>query len=92
MSPMELVSADLYEFNGNDFMVIADAYSGFVEATKLPRTTSAEIIKAFEKLFSFVGYPARLRTDNATNLCSAEAERYYDSKGIRHETSSPEFP
>ena len=68
MSPMELVSADLYDFQGKDYLVIADAYSGFVESERLPRTTSSEIIKAFEKFFSIVGYPARLRSDNAPNL------------------------
>ena len=49
MSPMELVSADLYDFKGNDNLVIADAYSGFVESERLTRTTSSEIIKALEK-------------------------------------------
>ena len=33
--PLELVNVDLYELKGKQFLVIADAYSGFVEVKPL---------------------------------------------------------
>ena len=32
--PLELVSTDIYEISGKQYLVIADAYSGFVEVKK----------------------------------------------------------
>ena len=91
-APMQLISADLYDLEGKDFLAIIDAYSGFVESKPLKRITSSEVIKAFESFFGYVGYPERIRTDNGRQLCSREMEEYFSSKGITHETSSPEFP
>ena len=90
--PLELVSTDIYDFKNNQYLVIADAYSGFVEVKKLKRITSAEVVKALDDFFSLVGYPTRLRNDNGQQLVSEETQKYLSKHGIVQETSSPEFP
>ena len=90
--PLELVSADIYELGGKSYLAMVDAYSGFVEVEYLARITSESVIKAIEKFFQLTGYPERLRSDNGRQFVSEEIRRFYESRGIRHETSSPEFP
>ena len=58
--PMELVSADIYELKGKSFLVIVDAYSGFVDVIELKRITSSDVIRALEKFCAMPGYPSRL--------------------------------
>ena len=90
--PLELVSTDIYEISGKHYLVIADAYSGFVEVKKLRRIVSADVIAAMDEFFSLVGYPTRLRSDNGRQLVSEEAKEYLRKHGVAQETSSPEFP
>ena len=91
-APLELISVDIYDFKGVQHLVIADAYSGFVEVKILKRTSSADVIKAMESFFSLVGYPCRLRCDNGRQLVSEEMKKYLEKHGVTQETSSPEFP
>ena len=90
--PMELVSVDIYELKGKNYLVLADAYSGFVAVEELRRITSSEVIKAIEKFCRIPGYPTRIRSDNGRQFVSQECKEFYISRGIVHETSSPEFP
>ena len=90
--PLELVSADIYELGGKTYLAMVDAYSGFVEVEPLTRIASENVIKAMEKFFHMTGYPERLRSDNGRQFVSEEIRRFYRSRGISHETSSPEFP
>ena len=89
--PMELVSVDIYELKGKNYLVLADAYSGFVAVEELRRITSSEVIKAIEKFCRIPGYPTRIRSDNGRQFVSQECKEFYLSRGIVHETSSPEF-
>ena len=53
--------------------------------------TSQAVIQALEKVFRVTGYPEVLRSDNGRQFVSSETEAYLASKGVRHETSSPEL-
>ena len=74
------------------FLVIAGAYSGFVEVKPLRRITSVDVIKALEEFFWLVGYPTRLRSDNGRQLVGEQTNKYLRENRVIQQTSSPEFP
>lgn len=90
--PMELFSADIYEWAGKTYLAMCDGHSGMLFSRPMPRITSSELIKALESIFNITGYPERLRSDNGRQFVSAETREYLHGNGIRLETSSPEFP
>ena len=65
-------------------LVLVDYFSRWVEVDVIKSTTSEVIIKRLDKQFSRYGVPSALRTDNGTNLVSAEMEEYLNEMGIKH--------
>lgn len=64
--PFELVSTDLFQYKKNDYIAIADRYSGFLDFRKLKAPNSHEVIKALKSWFSVHGIPRMLKSDNGT--------------------------
>ena len=89
---MQLMSIDIYEFNGQQHLATIDGYSGFVTAHKLKRTTTQEVINTLDNIFKLFGYPEKIRSDNGRQLVSEKMRGYLSSKGVEQETSSPHFP
>ena len=90
-SAMEQLSADLFDLNGNQYLVIVDRFSGYPFVSRLKRTNTEAIVKEFEAVFDNYGLPRRIRTDGGpqfrgpfANFCSA--------RGIIHEKTSPYHP
>lgn len=90
--PFELVSTDLFEFKGNDYIVIADSYSGFFDFKKLRTTTSKAIIEQLRNWFSIHGVPRVLKSDNGPQYTSGQFVRFKKEWNFEHVTSSPHFP
>lgn len=55
---------------------LVDYFSRWVKVDVIKSATSEVIIKCLDKQFSRYGVPSTLRTDNGTNLASAEMEEY----------------
>ncbi|KAK2549603.1 Uncharacterized protein P5673_029852 [Acropora cervicornis] len=57
--PWSIVAQDLYSFQGNNFLITVDAFSGYWEVDKLPQTTSPAVIDATKQHFARYGIPDR---------------------------------
>ena len=89
--PMQQVSVDLFDFAGNDWLVMVDRYSGFPFVQKLTSLTSESIFKICLRWFHDWGFPQTLRSDNGPQFkqrFSTLCEEHF----ITHETSSPYNP
>ena len=89
---MQLISADIFEWEGKYHLAMVDGYSGMLFHNSMTNISSATVIQAYEKVFQMTGYPERIRSDNGRQFVSAQTVAYLTSKGIIAETSSPEFP
>lgn len=70
--PFEIVGSDLFHFQGNDYILIADSYSGFFDFVKLRETSSRTVIVELKKWFATFGIPRILLTDNGPQYSSVE--------------------
>ena len=63
-----------------------------MEVDIIRSTTSEVIIKCLDAQFARHGVPTTLRTDNGSNLVSAEMEEYLKEMGVEHKLTTPLWP
>jgi len=78
-SPYEKVGSDLFEIQGQKYIVIVDYYSNYFEFFKLTNATTSNIIKIFKENFSRYGIPKLLITDNGAQYTSEAFKIFADT-------------
>lgn len=79
-------------FHGQQFLIVVDAYTKWLEVFRMQETNSAAIIKALRKLFATFGIPSIIVNDNAANLTSREILMFYEKNGIKMLPIAPYNP
>ena len=87
--PWQILSSDLFEFKGNQYLLISDKYSKFLIVRKLTSTTSCAIINHLKSNFALHNIPERLTTDNGPQYASEEFRDFMQTYRVEHVTSSP---
>ena len=72
--PFHHLWADLFEAQGNNYLVVVDGYSSWPIIYHCKRSTSSEIIKIFRKIFTSYGAPTIVTTDGGKCFTSSEFE------------------
>ena len=90
--PWELVSTDLFKWNGDDYLLIVDSYSRFIEIAKLLDTSSSRVIHHTKSVFARHGIPTTVKSDNGPQYTSDEYKKFSTEWGFKHVTSSPYYP
>ena len=82
--PWSKISADLFQLDGNSYLVMVDHYSDYIDLESLNTNTSANtVIRAMKRQFARHGIPDELLTDNALNL------KVTNTQGLHDNTVSP---
>ena len=68
--PWEVAASDILTFEGEQYLVLVDYYSKYIEVTKLKNLTSPEIKGALKEHVSRHGIPAKLITDCGAQYAS----------------------
>jgi transposase InsO family protein/predicted aspartyl protease len=89
--PWQVVALDLCVYERENYLVVQDYFSRFIEAKKLTSTTSSRVISVLTDIFARHGIPEKLVTDCGTQFVSAEMHAWATKIGMRIRTSSPEF-
>ena len=79
-------------FVGKMFLVLVDTHSKWIEACITRSSTSEVGIEELRSLFSQLGLPELIVTDNAQCFKSEEFESFLRKNGIKHATSVPYHP
>ena len=87
-----MAASDIFTFEGEQFLVLVDYYSKYIEVTKLKDLTSQETIQALEEHFGRHGIPARLITDCGVQYTSKEFTDFAKSYNFEHVLVSPKHP
>ena len=74
------------------FLVIVDAHSKFVDVVPMPHATTANTIAALRHVFSCLGLPECLVTDNGTQFTSAKFQKFVRDNEIQHTLTAPGHP
>lgn len=78
--------------NGKYIFVLVDLYSRYVVAEFMNRTLSADVIRVLKQIFTKLGLPFVLTTDNAKNFSSQELKDYCVDYGIKLTHTTPYWP
>ena len=90
--PWELVSTDLFSLDGEDFLLIVDSYSQYIEIAKLSNTSSKKVIECTKSVFTRHGIPTTVKSDNGPRYTAAEYKEFSRTWGFKHITVSPYHP
>ena len=90
--PWHTLGTDLFHCKGQNYILVADYYSKFPVVKKLTSTTSSAIILQMKSIFSEFGIPSKLISDNGPQYASEEFRKFTVEYGIKHQTSSPNYP
>ena len=75
--PRERVSADLFQLDGNNCLVLVDHYSDYIELEPLRNTSAVAVIRAMKRNFARHGIPEECVTDNGSQFVSREYVRTF---------------
>ena len=87
--PWEIVATDLFSWNGNDYLLLVDYYSRFIELAKLSDTKSQSVIDHSKAIFARHGIPSIVRSDNGPQYSANEYKQFSKAWGFTHITTSP---
>lgn len=90
--PFQKVAADLCEHEGENYLVLIDYYSRYLEIAHLSNMTASTVIYRVKNIFARHGVPETLFTDNGSQFTSTEFQQFSAEWGFSHVTSSPHHP
>ena len=90
--PWEVVAADIFEFQGHQYLLVVDYFSKFIEIARLINMQSITTIAALKNIYGRFGIPNKMVTDNGTQFASEQFQNFSKTWGFVHETSSPTYP
>ena len=89
--PFEAMSIDLGQYEGTDYLICVDRYSGWPLVEKLRKLDTTTTTNCLEDWFVDVGKPLRIRSDGGPQF-RTEFDEWCHEQGIIHELSSPDHP
>ena len=88
-NPFEKIFADVFQFAGNNFLVVGDRLSGWLEIFSIPRGTSQAgsrgLIKCLRVLFSRFGVPEEISSDGGPEFTSSATKEFLKPGMLRIE-------
>jgi len=90
--PWQKIGTDLFEFKGNQYLLIVDYHSRFIEIALLNGTSAENVIRHTKSIFARHGIPEVVISDNGPQFSSDAYARFADDYQFKHITSSPYYP
>ena len=86
------LGTDLFYWNKIDYLVIGDYFSKYLIVRRLPNSSTHAVIKESGLVFTELGRPFVLRSDNGPCYSSREFHNFLSFYQVDHITSSPHYP
>jgi transposase InsO family protein len=90
--PWEMVATDLFQWEQNNYLVVADYYSRYSEVVKLENITSRAVVNHVKPIFARHGIPSVVRSDNGPQYTATEYKQLAQKWNFEPQTSSPYYP
>ena len=90
--PWGKVATDLFSHNGENFIVVVDYFSNFIEMERITSTSSRSVIQALKMIFGRHGIPESLVSDNGPAYASEEFHEFAAKWEFQHITTSSHYP
>lgn len=89
--PFQKIASDILEYDKNNYLVIVDYLTKWLEIIPLKTKQSLDIINAFKQIFATHGVPDIVISDNMPYF-SKECQTFAEKYGFEFKTSSPRYP
>ena len=86
------LGTDLFYWNKIHYLVIGDYFSKYLIVRRLPNSSTHVVIKELGLVFTELGRPFILRSDNGPCYSSREFHNFLGFCQVDHITSSPHYP
>ena len=86
------LGTDLFYWNKIDYLVIGDYFSKYLIMRRLPNSSTHAVIKELGLVFTELGRPFVLRSDNGPCYSLREFHNFLSFYQVDHITSSPHYP
>ena len=86
------LGTDLFYWNKIDYLLIRDYFSKYLIVRRLPNSSTHMVIKELGLVFTELGRPFILRSDNGPCYSSREFHNFLSFYQVNHITSSPHYP
>ena len=90
--PWESISTDLFKWEGEDYLLVVDSYSHFIEIARLSNTTSQTVIMHTKSIMARHGIPTIVKSDNGPQYTAEEYKKFSKEWRFQHITTSPYHP
>ena len=90
--PFQRVGTDLFEHSKQQYLVLVDYYSRYIEIARLASQTSKQVVEKLKTMFSRHGIPQTVVSDNSTQFSSQEFADFSDDWNFETENPSPRYP
>ena len=92
--PWQKLACDFYGPlpNGHELLVVVDRHSRMPVVIEVSSTSADNVVPKLEELFSFVGIPEELASDNGPPFNGHKFAAFANSFGFRHRRVTPEHP
>lgn len=92
LTPWTKLASDLFVLDGEDYLLLTDYQSKYPILYKLDNTRSETVAQATASIFSLLGPPKVIVSDNGPQYAGKPYEDMCRKWGIDHVTSSPRYP
>jgi transposase InsO family protein len=91
--PWWRLAMDICEKDGRKYLVVVDYFSRYITVHELSQgCTTEQIVDKLEGLFSLLGVPHSIFSDNGPSFVSEGMHAFFERLDIVHITSSPRYP
>lgn len=90
--PWMQVGMDLCHYEGDNFLIVVDYYSRWLEIIHLQEIDSHSVVNKLKNLFAKFGIPEKVISDGGPQFVSASFKNFAINYGFDHTVSDPHFP
>ena len=90
--PWKRIAMDYFYLNGRLYILICDYFSKFPFLFQTKTTSFANLKDHLQEMFSIEGTPDEVMSNNGPPFNGKELSSFLTDLGIRHTTSSPNYP
>ena len=98
--PWQVVGTDLFEYDGQTYLLVTDCYAKYFEIEQLRQTTAICVINNLKRIFARFGIPQKVVSDSGQQYSNTrnqfsdnhEFKKFAEEWGFSDTTSSPEYP
>lgn len=90
--PWERVGVDMCHYSNQDYMIIMDYYSRYIEVIHMRQTTINDVVLKMKNVFARWGVPLEIISDKGPQIAAKAFKDFANEYTFKSITSSPKYP